>query len=77
MVRHYLAREQEIAVKTSDKEALLDGVPEGSTFAMAREQIIQARTWVDTGLDGIEMYLDADENARLLLRKVAKPAPPG
>jgi hypothetical protein len=59
----------------TDQEAILDGVPEGATLAMAREEILPARTWVDTG-DGIEMYLDADENARVLLRKVAKPEPP-
>lgn len=62
-------------MSAGDKEAILDGVPEGATLAMAREQVIPARTWVDTGLDGIEMYLDAGEDARLLLRKVAKPEP--
>lgn len=58
-----------------DKEAFFEGVAAGATFAMAREEILPARTWVDTGMDGIEMYLDAAENARLLLRKVAKPEP--
>lgn len=62
-------------MKTGDKEAMLEGVPEGATFTMAREEILPARTWVDTGMDGIEMYVDADEPVRLLLRKLAEPEP--
>ena len=50
-------------MQTGDKEALLDGVPEGATFKQARELILPARTWVDTGMDGIEIYLDAEQNA--------------
>ena len=52
-------------VKAGDKEALLQGVAEGVTFR-------DARTWVDTGMDGTEIYLDADEDARLLVRRVVR-----
>lgn len=58
-------------MQTGDKEALLDGVPEGATFRQAREEILPPRVWVDTGMDGIEIYLDADQNTRLLIRQVA------
>ena len=63
-------------MQTGDQEAILDGVPEGATFRQARELILPARTWIDTGFDGIEIYLDADQNGRLLVRQVIRAAGP-
>ena len=46
-------------------------VPEGAQVSGAREEALPARTWINLGDgDGTEIYLDAGENVRALVRTV-------
>lgn len=58
----------------SDTEALTEGLEPGAKLAIAREEVLPPRTWVRTGADGVEIYLDTDQNTRILVRKVTYPA---
>ena len=57
-------------LRRTDIDALTDGVPPGGSLASVHAEIIPARTWVEVGFDGLEMYLDTDQEVRLLVRKV-------
>lgn len=55
-------------------ETFTRDVPEGSQVSGPREEVLAARTWVQIDADGTQIYLDVDENVRVLVRTVG-PAP--
>jgi hypothetical protein len=58
--------------QSSLPEVFSEGVPEGATVSAAQEETMLPRTWVKLHEDGTEIYLDADEPARFLVRTVQK-----
>jgi hypothetical protein len=61
--------------RARDVEAITEGLPPGATVPVAYRTVIPARKWVKLAPDGTEIYLDADEDARFLVRKVAPQGP--
>ena len=57
-------------LRPSDADAIKEGIPPGAALSAAREAILPARTWTEIGFDGLEIYLDAEQAARFLVRKV-------
>jgi hypothetical protein len=54
-------------------ETFKQGLPEGAEFIEARGEIMEPRTWIALGFEGVEIYLDAEESVRFLVRRVRKP----
>ena len=46
-------------------------MPEGARISGEREQALPARTWVQIDADGTQIYLDVDQNVRVLVRTVS------
>jgi len=57
-------------LRQADIDAFKEGIPPGATLSAAREAIISAHTWAKLGFDDLEIYLDAEQSARFLVRKV-------
>jgi hypothetical protein len=51
-------------------EVFAADVPEGGKISGVREETLPARTWEKLGADGVEIYLDSDQDGRLLVRTV-------
>lgn len=51
-------------------EVMTRDVPEGAQVSAVRQDTLPARKWVDTGIDGMQIFLDVGQEVRYLLRTV-------